>query len=212
MLLAYSLHQLANDTNENHNYIAYLFISQTANADSSFDYLNYFLEQKLKKSKKNKLFVLSLTLNFQGNWNWRLGKIKRVNSDNSVVNSDNSDNRANFGVAPNSSSPSSSFLPSKIDTWYSHLPVCPAEQPTGRMEGEGAFHDKKTFLQVELHNHLFTLFEKIATHMLLTVKCFNNEFSDLYFSFRFYSAWWGRHIIKHLYFKSFWVFNKFFKY
>ena len=67
MLLAYSLHQLANDTNENHNYTAYLFISQTAEADSSFDYLNYFLEQKLKKSKKNKLFVLSLKLDFQGN-------------------------------------------------------------------------------------------------------------------------------------------------
>ena len=192
MLLAYSLHQLADDTNENHNYIAYLFISQTADADSSFDYLNYFLEQKFKKSKKNKLFVLSLKL--QGNWNWRLGKIKRANSDNSVVNSDN------FGVALNSSSPRSSFVPCEIDTWYSHFPVCPAEQPTGRIEGESAFHDKKTFLQVQLDNDLFTLFEKIATHMLLTVKCFNNEFSDLYFSFRFYSAWWGRHIIKHFIF------------
>ena len=197
MLLAYSLHQLAYYTNENHNYIAYLFISQTADADSSFDYLNYFLEQKLKKSKKNKLFVLSLKLNFQWNWNWRLRKIKGANSHNSFVNSDN---RANFGVAPNSSSPRSSFVPSEIDTWYSHLPVCPAEQPTGRMEGEGAFHDKKTFLQVQLDNDLFTLFEKFATHMLLTVKCFNNEFSDLYFSFKFYSAWWGRHIIKHFIF------------
>ena len=209
MLLAYSLHQLAYYTNENHNYIAYLFISQTADADSSFDYLNYFLEQKLKKSKKNKLFVLSLKLNFQWNWNWRLRKIKGANSHNSFVNSDN---RANFGVAPNSSSPRSSFVSSEIDTWYCHLPVCPAEQPTGRMEGEGAFHDKKHFFKCS-----WTMTYSLCLKYLLPT-CYS-LLNVLIMSFLIYISALdfilldGADISSNTsYFKSFWVFNKFFKY
>ena len=38
------------DGTENHNYIEYLLILQTAHSDSSFNYLNCFVEQKLKNS------------------------------------------------------------------------------------------------------------------------------------------------------------------
>ena len=48
------LHQLADDANENHGYIACLFIIETAHSDSSFHYFNSFLEEKLKNSKKKK--------------------------------------------------------------------------------------------------------------------------------------------------------------
>ena len=50
ILLTSDFHQLHDDVNKNHNYIEYLFILQTAQSDSSFHYLNCFLEQKLKNS------------------------------------------------------------------------------------------------------------------------------------------------------------------
>ena len=50
IFLTCDFHKLADDANENHNYIEYLFIFWTAHSDSSFHYLNCFLEQNLKKS------------------------------------------------------------------------------------------------------------------------------------------------------------------
>ena len=50
------LHRLVNDANENHNYIACLFILQTAHSGCSFHYLNCFLKQKLKNSKKFRFY------------------------------------------------------------------------------------------------------------------------------------------------------------
>ena len=56
-------------------------------------------------------------------------------------------------------------VPSKIENHYFHLPVSPAGQPAGWREGGGASDDKKTFLQEQLENDLFTLFEKVATNV-----------------------------------------------
>ena len=50
IFLTCEFHQLADDANENHNYIEYLFILWTAHSDNSFHYLNCFLEQNLKNS------------------------------------------------------------------------------------------------------------------------------------------------------------------
>ena len=44
IFLTFDFHRLADDANENHNYIAGLFILYTAHSDSSFHYLNWFLE------------------------------------------------------------------------------------------------------------------------------------------------------------------------
>ena len=46
--LTSDFYRLGDNANEYHNYIEYLFILQTAHSDSSFHYLNCFLEQKLK--------------------------------------------------------------------------------------------------------------------------------------------------------------------
>ena len=43
-------HRLPDDANENHNYIEYPFIFQTAHSDSSLHFLNCFLERNLENS------------------------------------------------------------------------------------------------------------------------------------------------------------------
>ena len=75
------LHHLDDDPNENHNNIEFLFIPQSVHSCSSSHCLKSCFEQYLKSYKKS-LFVLSLKLNFQGNWNLRLWKIQQDNPDN----------------------------------------------------------------------------------------------------------------------------------
>ena len=77
------MHQLADDGNENRNYIACLFIFETA-IQTALSIISTISLNKSWKIPKTFIFVLSfLKLNFQGNWNLRLGKIKRANSVNS---------------------------------------------------------------------------------------------------------------------------------
>ena len=82
---------------------------------------------------------------------------------------------------------------------------------TSRMEaGSKCFPWLKPFLQVQLENNLFILFEKncYTPYSLLNVLIMS--FLIFYFSFRFCSTWWCQNIRKHfLYFQSFWSETKF---
>ena len=60
-----ALYRLADDANGNHNCIACLFFLQAAHSDSSFHYLNCFLERKLKNSKKSS-FCIESKVEFSG--------------------------------------------------------------------------------------------------------------------------------------------------
>ena len=59
-----------------------IFFLKIPHSGSSFHYPTCFLKLRLKNSKKN-IFLLSLNLNFQGNLDLKVEKIKRANFVNS---------------------------------------------------------------------------------------------------------------------------------
>ena len=79
------------------------------------------------------------------------------------------------------------FVPSKIDKRYSDLAVClagqAAESGCEGLKTGVAFHDK-----IFLKNcyKFYTLLSALIMSFLI-----------IYFSFRFYSTWWYKHVMKH---------------
>ena len=96
-------------------------------------------------------------------------------------------------MCPTLAAHSSSFVPSKVDYWYSHLPVQSAGKPAGWREVGVTSHHKTTSSSTTVFLLCFVYCVLLGT--LLTFKCFNNEFSD--FSFTCYSTLWCTHIMKY---------------
>ena len=79
-------------------------------------------------------------------------------------------------LCPNLVANSSLFAPClQIENW------CPALQTAGWREGWGTSHNKSHFLKYSWRMTYLLRLKKIATHVLLTVIFFNNEFSDFQF-------------------------------
>ena len=176
------MNRLADDRNENHNYIACLFIFQTAYSNSSFHYLNYFHEQRLRKSKKIYFCIEFFIVEFSGELKFK--------TRNELI----------LVLCPTLAAHSSLFTASKIEYWYSHLPVRSAGQLAGWRKGGVASHHKtissstaafllcwkkKCYTRYSLLNVLIMTFLISALNVILLD---------------------GAHILwKISYFKSFWV-------
>ena len=78
-------------------------------------------------------------------------------------------------MCPNLAANSSLFARVKFENW------CPPWQPAGWREGRGTSHNKSHFFKYSWRMTYLFYLKKIDTHMLLTIKFFDNEFSDFLF-------------------------------
>ena len=170
--------------------------------DSSFRQLfplYYLFKVKLQNSKKKKLFLLSLKLNFQGNLDLKLAKIKRamVLCPSLVAQSSL--------PPPAPPPPPPPPPPPRPPSPPPPPPPPPTTPPTKKRQTSTVIWlrtlqdnlQMQVLRQVHIENHLLTLFEKDCYTRYLLLNVLIISFLVLYFSVQFYFNCRCKHIMKH---------------